>query len=83
MTHSEYGPEAQNANYWPIDHLEPVLRCPVCNSCDSSQIYQGLRDIQFFCAPGEWSISRCNDCQSGYLNPRPTEASINRAYERY
>jgi 2-polyprenyl-3-methyl-5-hydroxy-6-metoxy-1,4-benzoquinol methylase len=36
-----------------------------------------------FVAPGEWTMWKCGECGSGYLDPRPSPATIGRAYERY
>jgi SAM-dependent methyltransferase len=44
---------------------------------------EGLRDRVFGAAPGRWRLVRCGDCRSAYLDPRPTTASIGRAYARY
>jgi len=43
----------------------------------------GLTDRAFFCAPGQWTVYRCTECGSGYLDPRPTPASISQAYVNY
>jgi 2-polyprenyl-3-methyl-5-hydroxy-6-metoxy-1,4-benzoquinol methylase len=37
----------------------------------------------FFCAPGMWTMWRCKDCRSGYLDPRPTVETIGLAYASY
>lgn len=68
---------------WPADGLEPVPSCPVCGSENRALLHEGLTDRVFFCAPGEWSMYRCNSCASAYLDPRPTPASIGLAYQRY
>ena len=46
-------------------------------------LHERLRDLLFARAPGYWSMSRCLDCGAGYLDPRPTAASIGRAYGDY
>ncbi len=68
---------------WPADGLESVPNCPVCGCSDRVLIHKNLRDRIFFCAPGEWSIYQCQDCSTGYLDPRPTPASIGLAYKNY
>jgi len=68
---------------WPDDELETVARCPVCGSEKRVLLHAGLTDRIFFCAPGEWSLFRCTNCESGYLDPRPKESSISLAYESY
>ncbi|MEO7065988.1 MAG: class I SAM-dependent methyltransferase, partial [Rhodanobacter sp.] len=37
----------------------------------------------FFVAPGRWDLYRCAQCECAYLDPRPNEASIGKAYEVY
>lgn len=68
---------------WPEEGLEEVGQCPVCGSEERDVLHQGLRDRVFFCAPGEWTLHRCNGCGSAYLDPRPTPEMIHLAYESY
>ena len=42
-----------------------------------------MRDYIFFCAPGEWTLYKCSQCSSAYLDPRPTAETIGLAYETY
>lgn len=67
---------------WPPDALELVEACPVCGHPERSRLYEGLRD-RLFGAPGVWDLYTCDACGSAYLDPRPTEATIGLAYERY
>jgi SAM-dependent methyltransferase len=67
---------------WPPDALERAEVCPVCGHSGRRLLQEGLRDL-IFDAPGEWNLYACAECGSGYLDPRPTEAEIGRAYERY
>lgn len=46
-------------------------------------MHEGLRDWVFYCAPGEWTLYRCEACGSGYLDPRPNEQTIRLAYQSY
>lgn len=46
-------------------------------------MFEELRDRIFFCAPGRWTMYRCGQCASGYLDPRPTAETIDKAYEEY
>jgi len=68
---------------WPKDGLEAVRACPVCGAKDKTLLYAQLTDRVFFCAPGEWSLYRCESCRAAHLDPRPTAASIGLAYNRY
>ncbi len=68
---------------WPVSELEQVDECPYCGAKERTLSYQNLQDLNFFCAPGKWSFWSCNACEALYLNPRPTEASIGRAYSKY
>lgn len=68
---------------WPTSDLENVINCPYCGSEKRTLIYQSVRDYFFLIAPGEWDYWECADCRALYLNPRPTEDSIGRAYTSY
>jgi 2-polyprenyl-3-methyl-5-hydroxy-6-metoxy-1,4-benzoquinol methylase len=72
-----------SADAWPAGGLEPVVQCPVCGSESRTLLYEGLRDLIFFCAPGEWRLFRCTHCGSGYLDPRPSRKTIHLAYRNY
>ena len=71
------------AEEWPIADLEAVEACPVCDNADRSLLYDDVWDGSFLTAPGYWSLWRCEKCRSAYLDPRPTQASIGRAYAQY
>ena len=68
---------------WPAHGLEYVNCCPVCCSTERKLLYEGLTDRVFFCAPGEWTLYRCQQCGSAYLDPRPTLDTIGLAYSKY
>lgn len=68
---------------WPLDDLEQVCICPYCGAADCVPAHEGVRDWSFDCAPGTWSYWCCQNCAALYLNPRPTQQSIGRAYARY
>lgn len=61
----------------------PNPNCPLCDSL-GEQLYSRLHD-RLFGAPGEWSISRCpnTDCGLLWLDPRPLEDDIYKAYATY
>jgi 2-polyprenyl-3-methyl-5-hydroxy-6-metoxy-1,4-benzoquinol methylase len=68
---------------WPEDELEAVASCPACAERRRAPLYAGLRD-RLLATPGRWDLWRCKSCGSAFLDPRPTPASIGRAYgERY
>lgn len=68
---------------WPHAQLESVHQCPVCNSIERSLLYSDLVDNVFFVAIGRWDIYQCGSCQSAYLDPRPSQTSIHKAYGVY
>ena len=68
---------------WPTDGLERVEQCPLCQSHSRRLLYDKLGDRVFFCAPGRWTLYSCDQCSCAYLDPRPTLASIGRAYLTY
>lgn len=57
--------------------------CPVCGSAERTVLHEGLIDNVFFVAPGKWTLLRCTQCSSAYLDPRPSLASIGKAYGTY
>lgn len=68
---------------WPAKGLERVAACPLCGCAERDVLYQDLEDRVFFCAPGKWTLHRCRDCGSAYLDPRPTAETIGLAYRNY
>ena len=74
---------APPATDWPADGLESIGRCPVCGTSERVLLHPALVDGIFFCAPGRWQMFRCNGCGCGYLDPRPTAATIGLAYASY
>lgn len=68
---------------WPEQDMETLGQCPICNSKERVPLYGPLTDRLFDCAPGNWQLHTCSDCQVAYLDPRPTPASIGRAYSTY
>jgi 2-polyprenyl-3-methyl-5-hydroxy-6-metoxy-1,4-benzoquinol methylase len=72
-----------DAGDWPASGLENVPQCPACGDTRRTLLHGQLRDRVFGVAPGEWNLHQCAGCGSGYLDPRPTAATIGRAYARY
>ena len=68
---------------WPAAGLEPVERCPVCDTARRRVLYAGLVDRADRTAPGVWTLMRCGGCSSAYLDPRPTPDTIELAYREY
>lgn len=68
---------------WPKDGLEVVGRCPLCDSSQRASMHDALVDHVFQSAPGQWSMHRCLGCGCGYLDPRPTQDTIELAYAHY
>lgn len=68
---------------WPAEDLQTLDGCPICGTSDYDLLFEGLTDKAFRAAPGQWRMVRCRACEAAYLNPRPTEASIGRAYRNY
>ena len=68
---------------WPSAELQTLAHCPVCRSTSRSLRYADVTDRLFGCAPGHWQLFTCSDCKSAYVDPRPNQASIGRAYGTY
>lgn len=62
---------------------ESVESCPACGG-GGAQLYREIPDY-FLGSPGKWSISHCNNeaCNTLWLNPRPLEQEIWKAYTSY
>ncbi len=74
--------ESSQPENWPIDGLEKVQHCPVCKGSQRKLLYGELTD-RLFGAPGQWTMYQCLECESGYLDPRPTKETIGLAYQNY
>lgn len=68
---------------WAQHELEPVSACPYCGGAHRALAYQNVQDWSFGATAGRWNYWRCGDCQALFLNPRPSAASIAKAYGRY
>lgn len=71
------------AGFWPAEDLEALGHCPVCLGRERSLLHTELTDRLFGCAPGLWQLHSCTACEVAYLDPRPSPASIGRAYQTY
>lgn len=68
---------------WPVEDLEAVPNCPICFGAERTLLYADSTDRVFDAAPGKWSLYLCSTCFSAWLDPRPSQQSIGRAYESY
>ena len=68
---------------WPSADLEAVPACPACRSSRRTTRHADLTDENSHCAPGRWRLASCSACGTAYLDPRPTRATIGRAYRSY
>jgi 2-polyprenyl-3-methyl-5-hydroxy-6-metoxy-1,4-benzoquinol methylase len=75
--------QGRDAGAWPGSGLEAVPECPACRSTRREPELAGLVDLAFGTAPGQWSLQRCQDCGTGYLDPRPDQKTIHLAYDKY
>ncbi len=80
--HAEASPPVWNTP-WPIEDLEHVAACPACGNAGRELLHRELVDNVFLSAAGRWNLYLCTRCHSAYLDPRPNEASIGRAYAVY
>lgn len=68
---------------WPSEDVEAVECCPYCNSRDRTLAHRNVQDWSFYSAPGKWTYWSCTQCDSLYLDPRPTPETLGRAYGAY
>lgn len=68
---------------WPAADLQTLGQCPVCQSPARTLRYQDVTDRLFGCAPGHWQLFTCTACQTAYVDPRPDQTSMWRAYGTY
>lgn len=71
------------AECWPESGLEVLGACPVCGAKRRRLLHEGLTDDAFRCAPGKWTLWRCDVCTNAYLDPRPDVETIGMAYRSY
>lgn len=68
---------------WSRGVLAHVVRCPVCDAADRALHASAVFDHLHPDGPDRWQVWRCARCASLYLDPRPDDASIGRAYDAY
>ena len=71
------------ALHWPTGGTESVPICPICGCLEKTPLHDGLADLTFHVAPGQWTMVRCLNCLIGYLDPRPTAETVELAYSNY
>lgn len=59
---------------------EVVFQCPLCRSEDKETLYGNLKDY-LHGTPGEWTYKRCRNCGLIFLDPRPVQEDIDKAYD--
>ena len=75
-------PSSTTFEDWPETGLQFLGYCPICGSSKRTLLYKGLSD-RLFGAPGQWMLYQCQECRSGYLDPRPSAETISLAYQNY
>lgn len=75
-------PSAGTGSSWAPEDLEAVPQCPFCGDTERATLYEGLED-RFFGTRGLWTLRCCAGCGGGYLDPRPSAATLTRAYDEY
>lgn len=68
---------------WSADGVQKLDCCPLCKSALRNLLYDDLKDDLFHSAPGKWKMFQCSSCGLGYLDPRPSPATIGIAYRNY
>jgi 2-polyprenyl-3-methyl-5-hydroxy-6-metoxy-1,4-benzoquinol methylase len=76
-------PDEPWAKPWPTNELESVNQCPVCGEASRTLLHADMVDNSFRAALGKWTLWTCAKCRSAYLDPRPTPATMHRAYVNY
>jgi len=67
---------------WSESELEHLNRCPICGSQDRQLRYPNIED-RMCGSQGNWDYYQCLQCSVLYIDPRPNEETIGRAYANY
>lgn len=71
-----------NETTWSRGNLIHIAHCPCCNSNKQNiQVYK--RADNDLLMPDIWHIAECNICKSLWLENRPDEISLPKAYDNY
>ena len=54
------------------------MNCPLCNS-NHQQLFSNLKDLEYYC-DGSFNFSICTECSFVWLNPTPSQESLNSFY---
>lgn len=68
---------------WSRGRLERVDACPACGSSERRGQPLACSDYRTPLRDDTWCMHRCAGCRSLYLDPRPDQESLPRAYEVY
>lgn len=75
-------PNLSTEKAWSRGRLQLVDTCPACGSHARGQ-KSYVRQDDSMSMPDLWEMVTCQDCKSLYLDPRPDDKSLPRAYEDY
>ena len=67
---------------WSRGTLERVIQCPACGCAERLPNRYTRRDNDAF-MPDQWTMVTCSACRSLFLDPRPDQESLPRAYDSY
>ena len=76
---STIGTESTPKEVWEVGDLEHPSRCLACGWQVLESRYKGLQDL-LGQLPGDWGFLACPRCDTLHLDPRPTVASVGKAY---
>ena len=68
---------------WRAEDLEHLGSCPICGGTRRRPEVRHAQDKIFCNTPGNWNYWACTSCHCVYLDPRPNQQSIGRAYIDY
>src|SRR5690606_16351040 len=67
---------------WSRGQLETVSQCPGCGANKHGATIFKRRDNDEY-MPDQWHMAQCGGCQTIWLDPRPDDQSLPRAYDDY